>query len=201
MLGGTVTSDSALAIAILIAIAAFAIMYRPTSHFGHWAQLAQSFETDRKPARITYPDERLYVGHLTQPRFFWFPWQRRFWQMDDGEYVLFDVECDTDGLWLNHKGQDRGECADMMLIPWGYITKRKEYSNQVVLKVATEYHIDLRVPRHIGDRCLTYIQNVAWHTTSLDTGRFGIGASGILYRVQAAAGQTNCLQRIDHGTA
>ena len=155
------TSDSALVIAILIAVVVFAIMFKPTSHFGHWTQLAQIFETDRKPAKITFPDERLYVGYLSEPRFFWFPWQRRDWQMDDGEYALFDVECDTEGLWLNHKGQNRSKCPDMMLIPWGYIRKRKEYSNQIVLKVATEYFIDIRTPRNLGDVCLRYMQNAA----------------------------------------
>lgn len=77
--------------------------------------------------------------------------------MDGGEYALFDVECDGDGLWLRHLGDNPAKCAERMLIPWPYIHLREEYSNQVVLKVATGYFVDIRMPKDLGDECLQYL--------------------------------------------
>lgn len=137
---------------------ALALVFKPTGFLGHWKQLANVFETHRNPSRFSFPNQRIYVGYLSEHRLHWFPWQRRSWQIDGGEYALFDVECDEEGLWLNHKGDTESKCPEMMQIPWPYINVRKEYENQIVLKVATEYFVDFRMERELGDVCIRYIK-------------------------------------------
>ena len=148
---------SLIVLATVAATAALAIVIKPKRYLGHWKQLADHFSTTKVPSRYSFPDQRIYVGYLSQPRLFWFFWQRRYWQLDDGEYALFDIEFDNEGLWLHHKGDTESKCPAMMRIPWPYISLRKEYSNEVVLEVATAYAIDFRMPREVGDRCLQWM--------------------------------------------
>ena len=132
-------------------------MFKPIGFLGHWKQLANAFEIHRHPNRFSFPNQRIYVGYLSENRLHWLPWQRRSWQIDDGEYALFDAECDTEGLWLKHLGDTESKCPEMMLIPWPYIDVRKKYENQIILKVATDYFVDFRMERELGDVCIGYI--------------------------------------------
>ncbi len=74
--------------------------------------------------------------------------------MDDGEYAVFDAESSEEGLWLHHKGDILSKCPRNMFIPWEYLELRKSYSNQLVLRVATEYFVDFRMPKALGEACL-----------------------------------------------
>ena len=150
----------ALALLAISGVIAFALLYRQSRPFGQWARLSSYFSTDKSPSRYVYPRQTLFVGPLERAFFWQLPWSREHWVNTQGEYAVFDVECDVDGLWLRHLGEHRARVADMMLIPWEYIDKRRDLGHLITFRISTDYNIEIRLPRRLGETCLVYLSDL-----------------------------------------
>ncbi|MEM7281376.1 MAG: hypothetical protein AAF438_07090 [Pseudomonadota bacterium] len=152
-------SKEALALLAILGVIAFALFYRQSRPIGQWARLASHFLTDKSPDRYLYRRQTLFVGPSERVLWWPLPWGREHWVNTQGEYAVFDVECDANGLWLRHRGEHRARVADMMLIPWEYVDKGKDLDRFIAFRINTDYHIEIRMPRRLAETCMTYLLN------------------------------------------
>ena len=93
-------------------VAGIALAYKPPDYLGAWKLLADAFATDKRPRKITFQDEHVFVG----------PNSLFNLKPSAAGFAQYDVEVDEEGLWLVYEGPEPQKSAPCMFIP-GYRIK------------------------------------------------------------------------------
>jgi len=107
----------------IVAVAAF--KYEPAKYVGVWREVAQRYETNRRPSSVMFTAEGVSMGKL--------------------EYAYVDAALDDEGFWMMYSGPDPKKAPECVLIPWDCIRFKEEGKSrhifQIRLKKPLEFHV------------------------------------------------------------
>ena len=107
----------------VVAVAAF--VYQPARYVGVWREVAQRYETDRRPSSISFSGEDIALGIY--------------------EFTRIDAFLDDEGLWMVYRGPDPKKAPECALIPWDCIRFKEagedKHHFQIRLKDPLEFHV------------------------------------------------------------
>jgi len=107
----------------IVAVAAF--KYEPARYVGVWREVAQRYETNRRPSSITFTAEEVSMGRF--------------------EYAHVNAALDDEGFWMVYSGPDPKKAPECVLIPWDCIRFKEEGKSrhhfQIRLKKPLEFHV------------------------------------------------------------
>jgi hypothetical protein len=107
----------------IVAVAAF--KYEPAKYVGVWREVANRYETNRRPSSITFTAEEVSMGRF--------------------EYAHVNAALDDEGFWMVYSGPDPKKAPGCVLIPWDCIRFKEEgksrHNFQIRLKKPLEFHV------------------------------------------------------------
>jgi hypothetical protein len=107
----------------VVAVAAFS--FQPAKYVGVWRNVAERYETERRPSSIAFPDEDVAFGVY--------------------EFTKIDAALDDEGFWMLYSGPDPHKAPACTLIPWDCIRfkedKGSKHNFQVRLKKPVEFFV------------------------------------------------------------
>jgi hypothetical protein len=110
---------------ILGIVAVVAFKYEPARYVGVWREVAQRYETNRRPSSITFTAEEVSMGRF--------------------EYAHVNAALDDEGFWMVYSGPDPKKAPECVLIPWDCIRFKEEgksrHNFQIRLKKPLEFHV------------------------------------------------------------
>lgn len=111
--------------AILGIVAVAAFVYEPAKYVGVWREVATCYETDRRPASITFLGEDISLGFH--------------------EFAHVDAALDDEGFWMMYKGPDPKKAPACVLITWDSIrfkqVQESRHNFQIRLKKPLEFYV------------------------------------------------------------
>jgi hypothetical protein len=112
-----------LVILVIIAVAAFA--FEPAKYVGAWREVAERYETNRRPSSIAFPDESISLGIY--------------------EFTHVDAALDDEGFWMMYNGPDPKKAPACVLISWDCIrfkqVQESRHNFQIRLKKPLEFYV------------------------------------------------------------
>ena len=110
---------------ILGIVAIAAIVYEPARYVGAWREVAQRYETDRRPSSIAFSGEEVALGVY--------------------EFSHIDAALDDEGFWMLYSGPDPKKAPACVLVPWDCIRFKEEkdsrHNFQIRLKRPLEFYV------------------------------------------------------------
>jgi hypothetical protein len=110
-------------LAILAIVAVAAVTFQPAKYVGIWRQVAQHYETERRPSSTQFPGENVSLGLH--------------------EFARVDAALDDEGFWMMYSGPDPQKAPACVLIPWDCIRFRRisesRHNFQIRLKDPLEF--------------------------------------------------------------
>jgi len=107
----------------IVTVAAF--VYQPARYVGVWREVAERYETNRRPSSVAFPAEDV--------------------KFHTYEFTRIDAALDDEGFWMLYNGPDPHKAPACVLIPWDCIRFKKEgvsrHNFQVRLKDPVEFHV------------------------------------------------------------
>jgi hypothetical protein len=125
-----------LLILAVVAIAAFT--FQPTKYVGIWQKMAESYETERRPASVAFPDEDVAFGLY--------------------EFTKVDAALNDEGFWMVYTGPDPRKAPPCTLIPWDCIRfradKGSKHNFQIRLKKPVNFFVSPELGRALQRRSM-----------------------------------------------
>ena len=116
---------------ILAVVAAAAFMYTPTKYAGVWLEVAERYETDRRPKAVTFRDEDIALGLF--------------------EVTTVDVAADDEGLWMLYTGTAERHAPACTLIPWDCVRFKEDKGTRQVFQIRLNGPVDFLVSPELGE--------------------------------------------------
>ena len=130
-------------LAVFAIVATLAIYYTPKTYAFFWRDISQVFETDRRPPKYTLHNVSFYR-----------PTSFKRWNADRyyvGEFAIFDVEVDAEGIWLRNESPGGRKCAPYMLIPWGRFSFDMQDESHCHFTIFANHAWKVLVPNAAGE--------------------------------------------------
>lgn len=112
----------------IVAIAAF--VYQPAKYVGVWREVAELYETQRRPASVVFQGEDVALGRL--------------------EFTKIDAALNDEGFWMLYSGPGPGRVPSCTLIPWDCIRFRKDKGSKHVFQIRLKKPLELAVSPELG---------------------------------------------------
>lgn len=116
---------------LLGAVATAAVMFEPSRLRGPWRELAALYQTEQRPAKVTFPAERIEVGLA--------------------DLALIDAAIDDQGFWLLATGPEPRTAPDCLLVPWDCVRYRRDKEDRQHFQLRGKDPIDLLVSHELGN--------------------------------------------------
>lgn len=136
-------STEAVVLIIIAGVAIAAVLFSPTGYMGQWRNLANSFETSRRPLQASFRNVAVQFGHGFSA--IMTPWKRHM-----AEYARFDVEIDDDGLWLMYDGPEPKKAPPTMLIPFSRIHHKSQRRKWHYFEVFADQVVPMSLDHELG---------------------------------------------------
>lgn len=111
--------------AILGIVVVAAFLFRPANFVGAWREMAERYETKRRPSSVAFLGEDISLGLH--------------------EMARIDATLDDEGFWMLYSGQEPGKAPACVLIPWDCIRFKQEQDSrhnfQIRLKKPLEFFV------------------------------------------------------------
>ena len=124
---------------ILGIVAVAAVTFQPTKYLGAWRQVAEHYETDRRPSNAAFPNEDVSLGKFGVTR--------------------VDAALDDEGFWMLYNGPEPKMAPDCVLIPWDCIRFKQEndatHNFQIRLKKPLEFFVSKELGASLQRRSMT----------------------------------------------
>ena len=112
----------------IVAVAAF--VFEPARYVGIWREVAQRYETDRRPKSIAFSGEEISLG------------------LNDFSHV--DAALDDDGFWMLYNGADPKKAPACVLLPWDCIRFKEEGQSRFNFQIRLKQPLDFFVSHELG---------------------------------------------------
>ena len=121
----------------IVTVAAFT--FQPAKYVGAWRELAERYETDRRPANAAFPNEEVSMGNYKVTR--------------------VDAALDDEGFWMLYNGPEPRMAPACVLIPWDCIRFKREndknHNFQIRLKDPVEFFVSKELGASLQRRSMT----------------------------------------------
>jgi hypothetical protein len=110
---------------ILGIVAIAAVVFQPAKYVGIWSDVAERYETERRPGSVAFQNEDVRLGLF--------------------EFTRVDAAVNDEGFWMVYNGPDPRKAPPCTLIPWDCIRFKEDKDSQQVfqirLKGPTEFFV------------------------------------------------------------
>ncbi len=110
---------------ILVIVAIAAVAFEPAKYVGAWREVAERYETNRRPSSIAFPGESISLGIY--------------------EFTHVDAALDDEGFWMMYNGPDPKKAPACVLISWDCIrfkqAQESRHNFQIKLKKPLEFYV------------------------------------------------------------
>jgi len=113
----------------IVAVAAFT--YQPAKYVGVWRKIAERYETDRRPAPVTFRNEDVVLGLH--------------------ELTRIDAALNDDGFWMVHNGPEPRKAPGCTLIPWDCIRFKEDKGSKHVFQIRLKGPLEFVVSPELGN--------------------------------------------------
>lgn len=117
-------------LAILAIVAVAAVTFQPARYVGEWREMAQRYETDRRPSSTAFPGEDITLGSL--------------------EFARVDVAVDDEGFWMVYSGPDPSKAPPCVLVPWDCIRFKQESAGRHNFQIRLKNPLEFLVSPGLG---------------------------------------------------
>jgi hypothetical protein len=112
----------------IVTVAAFS--YQPAKYVGVWRKVAELYETDRRPASVTFRNEDVALGLY--------------------ELTRIDAALNDEGFWMVYSGPDPHKAPGCTLIPWDCIRFKEEKGSKHVFQIRLKGPLEFIVSPELG---------------------------------------------------
>ena len=112
----------------VVAVAAF--VYEPAKYVGVWREVAERYETNRRPSSIAFSGEDITLGIY--------------------EFSRIDAFLDDEGFWMVYKGPDPKKAPECVLVPWDCIRFKEERESGHDFQIRLKKPLEFRVSQELG---------------------------------------------------
>lgn len=116
---------------LLGVVATAAVMFEPSGLTGEWRELAKRYGTERQPASIAFPSERVELGVLG--------------------LTEIDAALDDEGFWILIKAPDGEKVRASLLLPWDCVRFRADKQSKQHFQLRGKDPIDFYVSNSLGN--------------------------------------------------
>ncbi len=124
---------------ILGIVVVAAVTFQPAKYLGAWREVAERYETDRRPSNAAFKNENVSLGNR--------------------EGTRVDAALDDEGFWMLYHGPEPKMAPDCVLIPWDCIRFKQEndhnHNFQIRLKKPLEFFVSKELGASLQRRSMT----------------------------------------------
>ena len=121
----------------IVTVAAFT--FQPAKYVSAWREVAERYETNRRPSNAEFPNEEVSLGNYKVTR--------------------VDAALDDEGFWMLYNGPEPRMAPACVLIPWDCIRFKQEnehtHNFQIRLKNPVEFFVSKELGASLQRRSMT----------------------------------------------
>jgi hypothetical protein len=117
-------------IAILSVVVIAAFVYKPAKYVAAWRDVAERYETTRRPMSVTFRGEDISLGRF--------------------EMARVDAALNDDGFWMLYDGPETKKAPNCTLIPWDCLRFKEALENRHNFQIRTKKIVELFVSPELG---------------------------------------------------
>ena len=124
---------------ILGIVVVAAVTFQPAKYVGAWREVAERYETERRPSRAAFSNEEVSFGKYG--------------------ITHIDAALDDEGFWMLYNGPEPKVAPACVLIPWDCIRFKQEnegnHNFQIRLKNPSEFYVSTELGASLQRRSMT----------------------------------------------